>query len=247
MKKHRLDDWLVAKGHYPSRARARDAILRGCIAMKGDLVPKPSRTVPDDDSVSINDPALKYVSRAALKLKHAISETGLNPSGKIALDLGASTGGFCQVLLENGAPHVYAIDVGHDQLAAPLRNNPSITNIENTNARELTLDKLNNQRPQFVTSDLSFISLKLALPPALDLAEAGAIGVFLVKPQFEVGKDGIGRGGMVRDPELGLEAATGIRDWLDASPNWRVTHFMPSPISGGDGNQEYLLTGVKNG
>ncbi|MEM9278065.1 MAG: TlyA family RNA methyltransferase [Pseudomonadota bacterium] len=247
MAKSRLDEWLVDKGHYPSRARARDAILRGCVRLSGELSPKPSRTVPNDDAVQIDDPALNYVSRAALKLDHALEKTGYGPEGCIALDIGASTGGFCQILLERGATHVYGVDVGHDQLAEALIKEPKLTNLEGLNARDLTLAHLDGNRPQFITSDVSFISLKLALPPALELADNNAIGIFLVKPQFEVGKDGIGRGGIVRDETLALKSAENVRDWLGELPDWRVTHFFPAPITGGDGNQEYLLAGVKNG
>jgi len=247
MKKIRLDEWLVEKGHYPSRARARDAILRGCISLDGELSPKPSRTVPGEDAVHINDPALKFVSRAALKLVHALEETGYSPDGKVALDLGASTGGFCQVLLQNGARRVFGVDVGHGQLAETLLTDSRLVNIENLNARDLALEHLEGSSPEFITSDVSFISLKLALPPALEIAAERAIGIFLVKPQFEVGRDGLGKGGVVRDDALALRAAEEIRDWLAAFPGWHVTHFMQSPIAGGDGNREYLLAGMKNG
>lgn len=246
MKKLRLDEWLVARGHYPSRARARDAIKRGCISMGGDLQPKPSRTVPNDNAVQIDDPALKYVSRAALKLVHALEETKFAVSGKTALDLGSSTGGFCQVLLDAGAKHVFGVDVGHGQLAEQLINRKRLTNLENLNARDLKLEHIGSERPNFITSDVSFISLKLALPRALEMAAEGANGIFLVKPQFEVGKDGLGRGGIIREPGLALEVAKEIRMWLENFSGWRVTHFMPSPITGGDGNQEYLLAGTKD-
>ncbi|MEM7215103.1 MAG: TlyA family RNA methyltransferase [Pseudomonadota bacterium] len=245
--KTRLDEWLVNKGFYPSRARARDAILRGCISLDNNLSAKPSRTVGDDDAVRIDDPALQYVSRAALKLVHGLSETGFSPIGRTALDIGASTGGFCQVLLQLGADHVYALDVGHDQLAPCLRNHPKLTNLEGINARDLRIDHLAGKGPEFLTSDVSFISLKLALPPALEIAAEKAIGVFLVKPQFEVGRVGLGKGGVVRDSHLALETAKSVRNWLDEFPGWKATHFMPSPLPGGDGNQEFLLAGMKHG
>jgi len=245
MAKLRLDEWLVDNGHYATRARARDAILRGCVTMAGEGSIKPSRTVVDPASVKINDPALQLVSRAALKLSAALEVTAYNPSGKICLDLGASTGGFCQVLLDNNAAHVYAVDVGHDQMAASLLNHPRLTNLEGLNARDLSLDDLNDQKPGFITCDVSFISLRLALPPALEIAAPGAIGIFLIKPQFEVGKDGIGRGGIVREEELAISTAHDLRDWLPQNSGWECTHFMQSPIKGGDGNQEYLMAGIK--
>ena len=242
----RLDDWLVSNGHYPSRARARDAILRKCVSLNGEVCTKPARAVLTEMNVSICDDAKRYVSRAALKLLSAINETGYSPTGRIAVDLGASTGGFCQVLLEHGAEHVYAVDVGHDQLDTSLRNTERVTNLEGLNARELGLDHLEQNRPSFLTSDLSFISLKLALPASLQLAAAGAKGLFLVKPQFEVGKENLGKGGVVRDSKLAEDAADDMRIWLDTQKKWRATHLIQSPIKGGDGNVEFVLAGSKD-
>lgn len=243
--KIRLDEWLVSNGHYASRARARDAILRGCVTMAGDASIKPSRTVVSPDTIKVDDPASQLVSRAGLKLSKAIEVTGYNPAGKIALDLGASTGGFCQVLLDHDAGHVYAVDVGHDQMDESLKDNSRLTNLEGFNARDLNIDDLDENAPEFITCDVSFISLKLALPPALKIAAPGATGIFLIKPQFEVGKDGIGRGGIVRDENLAVETAHNLRDWLSENAGWQCTHFMPSPIKGGDGNKEFLMAGKK--
>ena len=242
----RLDDWLVSKGHYASRARARDAVGRGCVSLDGRACTKPSRAVVEGMKVTIDDPAQRYVSRAALKLISALTKTGYSPKGLTALDLGASTGGFCQVLLEHNAADVYAVDVGHGQLDAKIANHPRLTNLEGLNARELTFDHLEGIAPHFITSDLSFISLKLALPAALRLAANGAIGIFLIKPQFEVGKDALGKGGIVRDPALVEKCAQDIASWLDGQDGWQVTHLLPSPITGGDGNTEYLLAGRKH-
>ena len=246
MGKIRLDEWLVENGHYASRARARDAILRGCITMGGNSSIKPSRTVLDPESVKINDPAARLVSRAAIKLEYGLKETGYTPRDKVALDIGASTGGFCQVLLNEGASRVFGVDVGHEQMDERLLDNPDLVNLEGLNARDLTLDDLENTRPEFISCDVSFISLTLALPPALQMAKDGAQGIFLIKPQFEVGKDGLGKGGVVRDEALAIKTAHRIRDWLDNFPNWQVTHFMPSPLKGGDGNKEYLMAATKN-
>ena len=247
MSKVRLDEWLVQHGPYASRALARDAILRGCVTLDGEIKPKPSRTITNPDAIKINDPALNLVSRAALKLEHALQETDYNPDGKVALDLGASTGGFCQILLNKGAKHVYAVDVGHDQLVDQLKQNPRLTNLEGLNARDLTTKHLDGHAPEFITSDVSFISLKLALPPALTLAAENAIGIFLIKPQFEVGKDGLGKGGVVRDEALAVSTAENVRDWIGDFPGWIVTHFMQSPIAGGDGNKEFLVAAQKSG
>lgn len=246
MEKQRLDEWLVTKGHYPSRSRARDAIRRGCITLSGDASPKPSRTIGERDRVTITDAGLQYVSRAALKLVHALEETGYSPRGRIALDIGASTGGFCQVLLEAEAYHVYGIDVGHGQIAQSLSNTPNFTCIEGLNARELKPEHLEGNLPEFLTSDVSFISLKLALPPALEMARPGAIGIFLIKPQFEVGKKELGKGGVVRNQEIANKVVDEIREWMDKQSGWKVTHLLPSPIIGGDGNRETLMAAVKN-
>ena len=242
----RLDEWLLSCGYYATRARARDAILRGCVIIDNENSVKPSRRVTDPSLIRVEDPAARFVSRAAMKLKRALDETGISPKNKIALDLGASTGGFCQVLLEAGAEHVYAVDVGHNQMDPRILSNRRLTNIEGVNARELSLSHLEGMRPEFITSDVSFISLKLALPPALNLAQAGAIGIFLVKPQFEVGKDALGKGGIVRDKKLAEQVAVSIRDWLSDFKGWTVDRLMESPITGGDGNSEYLLIGKKH-
>ena len=242
----RLDEWLVEQGHYPSRARARDAINRGCVFVGEGLIAKPSRKVIDPDSVKISDPAKSHVSRAALKLEAALELTGFCPENLTCLDLGSSTGGFCDVMLRKGAAHVYGVEVGHFQLDHSLHNHPRLTNIEGLNARELSLSHLDMQRPQFVTSDLSFISLKLALPPALEMSQKGAMGIFLVKPQFEVGREHVGKGGIVRDHNIAKQYASGLRDWLDNFPGWQSTHFAISPLKGGDGNTEYLLAGIKD-
>ena len=236
----RLDSHLVARGDYPTRARARDAIRRGCVAVGGTVVTKPGTPVSPQSPLAIDDPARGYVSRAALKLIAGLDRFGFSPEGRVAMDLGASTGGFCQVLLERGAKTIIAVDVGHDQLAPEIAADPRLHRLDGVNARDLTAAML-PETPGCVTSDLSFISLKQALPPALDLVAAPAWGLFLVKPQFEVGREGIGKGGRVRDPAAGLAAAERIADWLGARPGWRVEGLVPSPIEGGDGNREYLL------
>ncbi|WP_024589064.1 TlyA family RNA methyltransferase [Aliihoeflea sp. 2WW] len=244
--KLRLDELLVTRGLFASRSRARDAILRGTVTVAGAVVTKPGLGVFLDAKITVDDPAQDYVSRAALKLVHALDAFGLDPSGATALDIGASTGGFTQILIDRGAAHVFAIDVGHDQLDATLAADPRVTSIERLNARDLSAEHLNGIAPDFLVSDVSFISLKLALPPALALAAPGARGVFLVKPQFEAGRDAIGKGGLLRDPAQAEIVAEDLRVWLDAVPGWRATGLIPSPIEGGDGNREFLLAGVKN-
>ncbi len=206
--------------------------------------------VGSDAVLDYDDPAARYVSRAALKLIHALVHFGFDPADQVCVDIGASTGGFCQVLLERGAASVYGIDVGHDQMHDSLASNPKLHVLEGVNARHL--DRSHVPEPySILVSDVSFISLKLALPPALSMASRGAKAALLVKPQFEVGKDGIGKGGLVRDPDEGLRAATAIASWIDAEDDpacegWRVLEMVPSPILGGDGNKEYLLGAIKD-
>ncbi len=246
MGKIRLDEWLVENGHYASRARARDAILRGCVTMGGTASIKPSRNVLDPESIIVDDPAARLVSRAAIKLEFGLKETGYSPKDKIALDVGASTGGFCQIMLNAGAKRVFGVDVGHDQMDERLLDDPRLVNLEGLNARDLTLEDLEDTAPEFISCDVSFISLTLALPPALQMAAPDTQGIFLIKPQFEVGKDGLGKGGVVRDETLAVQTAHSIRDWMDNFPGWNVTHFMPSPLKGGDGNKEFLMAAIKN-
>jgi 23S rRNA (cytidine1920-2'-O)/16S rRNA (cytidine1409-2'-O)-methyltransferase len=241
----RLDELLVARGLFPSRSRARDAVLRGTVMVDGRIAAKAGGSVRPGAVLAVADPARAYVSRAALKLIAALDAFNLDPSGVEALDLGASTGGFTQVLLERGANHVTAVDVGHGQLHEKIASDPRVTNIEGLNVRDLEESDLGRRVPGFLTADLSFISLKLALPPALRLAAAGARAVFLVKPQFEAGREAIGKGGLLRDPAGGERIAGDLRDWLARQPGWRALGLVPSPIEGGDGNREYLLAGAK--
>lgn len=241
----RLDMLVAERRLLDSRARARDAILRGRVRVEGVVVSKPGQAVDEDARVELDDPAAAYVSRAALKLLAGLDAFAISPDGLNALDIGASTGGFTQVLLERGARHVVAVDVGHDQLHTSLREDARVTNLESLNARDLECAHLGGRRIGLVVSDVSFISLRLALPPALALAEPGAHAVLLVKPQFEAGREAIGKGGLLRDPARGPEIADELSTWLDVQPGWRSLGVHPSPIAGGDGNAEFLLAGVK--
>ena len=241
----RLDQLLVERGHFETRSRARDAILRGTVTIDGKLASKPGQPVSSNLHVAIHDPAQAYVSWAALKLLHAFDAFGIEAKGAEALDIGASTGGFTQVLLERGAAHVHAIDVGHGQLHPSLREDPGVSSLEGLNARDLTLKHISGKASDLVVSDVSFISLRLAMPPALALVKPGGRCVLLVKPQFEVGRPGIGKGGVVRDPKDGERVAKALADWLDEQPGWRSIGLAPSSIEGADGNREFLLAGLK--
>lgn len=236
----RLDQLLVERGLFSSRARARDAIERGTVMVDGIAAAKPGQAVPAAASIAVDDPAQPYVSRAALKLIHGLDHFGLSPAGRFALDIGASTGGFTQVLLERGAAHVTAIDVGHGQMDPRIANDARVTVIEGLNARDLSPAILQGEAPGFIVCDVSFISLRLALPAALALASDDAVCLVLVKPQFEAGRERVGKNGLVA-PQVAEEVAEELRDWLAGQPGWRVRGMVASPITGGDGNCEFLL------
>lgn len=240
----RLDELLVSRGLFATRSRARDAILRGAVRVDGEVARKAGQPVPPAAGIAVDDPAGRYVSRAALKLVHGLDAFGLDPAGRVCLDIGASTGGFTQVLLERGAAHVFALDVGHGQLAPQLAADPRVTGLEGVNARALG-PSFGVHQPGMVVCDVSFISVRLALPPALALAAAGAQAVILVKPQFEVGREGVGKGGIV-EPARAQAVAQELRGWLAGQPGWRAVGLVASPIAGGDGNAEFLLGGVKD-
>jgi 23S rRNA (cytidine1920-2'-O)/16S rRNA (cytidine1409-2'-O)-methyltransferase len=242
---NRLDLALVERGLVRTRARARDAILRGHVTVNGRLVARPATTVESDAVIALDDPASGYVSRGSLKIIAALDRFGFSPAGQVALDIGASTGGFTQVLLERGAAKVYAIDVGHGQLAPALAADPRVVSREGVNARDLKPDDI-GEAAGAIVADVSFISLRLVLPPVLALAAPGAWGIFLVKPQFEVGRQALGKGGIVRDLGLAERTAADIAGWLETDMGWRADGIILSPVEGGDGNREFLL-GARRG
>jgi 23S rRNA (cytidine1920-2'-O)/16S rRNA (cytidine1409-2'-O)-methyltransferase len=235
----RLDEELVRRGLYASRARARDAVLRGTIKLNGKSATKPSQLVAASDDISVDDAAQAYVSRAALKLAFALEHFSIEPQGLDCLDIGSSTGGFTQVLLQHGASHVTAVDVGYGQMDAALAADPRITLLEGLNARNLSAAHL-ACKPQLIVCDVSFISLQLALPAALALARPGAMLVALIKPQFEVGK-----GRNPHDETEQKRVCDEVRRFLAASA-WRVLGAAPSPVKGGDGTQEFLVAARKS-
>jgi 23S rRNA (cytidine1920-2'-O)/16S rRNA (cytidine1409-2'-O)-methyltransferase len=232
--RQRLDEALVARMLYPSRARARDAVLRGLVQVDGEPARKPSQMVLSDAKLTITDEGSQYVSRAALKLVHALDHFEIKVEGRTCLDIGASTGGFTEVLLERGAKHVYAIDVGHSQMM--LRD-------EGLNARDLEAEYI-SEDVSLITCDVSFIPLRIALPAALNLMKPGALLIALIKPQFEVGKDGVGKGGLVKDKNAYERVNQEVSDFLSSS-GWSVHGLIPSPFEGGDGNAEFLIAAKK--
>ena len=240
----RLDQLLVERRHYRTRSRARDAIARGRIRVEGQVAVKAGQTVPGDVAIEIADEAQNYVSRAALKLAHGLDHFAISPQGLTALDLGASTGGFTQVLLERGARTVTAVDVGHSQMASEVAGDPRVTVLEGLNARAIGPQHV-PEPPGIVTADVSFISLKLALPPALALARPGARLVALIKPQFEAGPAQTSKGGVVRDRQVHVAVCRDIAEWLEDTMNWRVIGTTPSPVTGGSGNREFIIAAHK--
>lgn len=240
----RADTFLVAHGYAASRAEAQAAIKAGRVSADGKPVTKPAQMLHDGQEI-VFEKEHPYVSRGALKLIAALDHFDLSPLDCVCLDIGASTGGFTQVLLERGAKRVFAIDVGHDQLHKTVAADPRVTSYEGVNARDLTTDIVTDA-PEAIVIDVSFISLMLALPCALAMAAKGAWLVALVKPQFEVGRAHIGKSGIVRDAATGLAAAERIAEWLASIDGWQVHGLIDSPIQGGDGNREYLLTAVKS-
>ena len=243
--RRRVDILLVERGLAPTRARARDAIERGLVTVDGQPVAKAGQAVAADAQIVLAADADPYVSRGGLKLAHALDRFAIDPLGLVALDLGASTGGFTDVLLRRGAARVVAVDVGHGQLHESLRQDRRVTVFEKLNARDLTMEHV-AVAPDLIVADMSFIGLEVALPAALDLAAPGARLVALVKPQFEVGRERVGKGGVVRDPALHEEICREIAAWLHAR-GWRVVGVTPSPVEGPDGNREFLIGAVRDG
>ncbi len=240
----RADVFLVEQGYAKSRSEAQAAIHGRNVFADGKLVAKPSQQLLKSARIAYA-PAHPYVSRGALKLIAALDRFGLCPKGLCCLDLGASKGGFTEVLLERGAARVYAVDVGRGQVDERLAKDPRVVLRNGINARDLAARDVPEPFAA-LTADLSFISLKLALGPALSLAAAGAWAVLLVKPQFEAGKHAIGKGGIVRDALARAKALQSIVDFIAAKPGWRLLGTMESPVPGGDGNIEYLLAAAKS-
>jgi 23S rRNA (cytidine1920-2'-O)/16S rRNA (cytidine1409-2'-O)-methyltransferase len=242
----RLDVSLVARGLVPSRARARDLIRRGLVEVAGAIETRPAVAVVGAARIRVLGSAAGDVSRGAAKLGPALEHFRFPVQGRIALDIGASTGGFTQVLLAHGAARVYAVDVGHGQLDPRLAADPRVVSLERCDARRL--DRAAVPEPVgAVVADVSFISLVKALPVPLALTGPGAWLIALIKPQFEAGRAAVGKGGIVRDPAARRQAAEAVRTWLASQPGWRVCDLIPSPIAGGSGNEEVLLGAVRDG
>ncbi len=244
--KARADALVHGRGLAESRARAAALILAGKVRTGERLIAKPGDLIPADAPLAIEGANHPWVSRGGVKLAHGLEAFGIDPKGLVCLDIGASTGGFTDVLLQRGAARVYAVDVGHGQLDWRLRNDPRVVVLERTNARYLTAAQV-PEAPALIVCDASFIGLEVVLPAALDRAAQGATLVALVKPQFEVGRGRVGKGGVVRDPALHAEVVARIVEWLERAMDWRVLGTAESPITGPEGNKEFLVAARKGG
>ncbi len=244
-KKERADVLLLARGLAESRARAQALILAGQVFSGDKRIEKAGAELALDAPLTVRGPAHPWVSRGGLKLEKGLDHFGIDPQDRICLDIGAATGGFTDVLLARGAAKVYAVDVGQGQLAWKLRQDPRVTVLERTNARNLDSAQV-PEPPGLIVCDASFIVLETVLPASLALAASGAGLIALIKPQFEVGKGRVGKKGVVRDPALHAEVCARIEAWLAAQPGWSVLGLTESPILGPEGNKEFLIAARKD-
>jgi 23S rRNA (cytidine1920-2'-O)/16S rRNA (cytidine1409-2'-O)-methyltransferase len=243
MAKRRADQLLLDRGLVDSRTRAQALILAGKVFSGERRIDKAGDALAEDVALEVRGQDHPWVSRGGQKLAHALSTLNLSPAGLTCLDVGASTGGFTDVLLTNGAARVHAVDVGHGQLAWKLRTDPRVVVHEKTNARYLTAEII-AEPIQALVCDASFIGLATLLPAPLSLCAPGAWAVALIKPQFEAGRELVGGKGVVRDPAVHEAVCARVRAWWEALPGWRVLGIEPSPITGPEGNREFLIAAV---
>ena len=231
---------LVERGLAESRTRAQSLIMAGVVFSGERRLDKPGLRLDGNGPLEVRGSDHPWVSRGGVKLAHGLERFAIDPSGLTCLDVGASTGGFTDVLLAGGAARVYAVDVGRGQLAWKLRNDPRVVVLEKTNARNMTAEQV-PESVGLIVCDASFIGLETLLPASLALAAPGAWLVALIKPQFEVGKGQVGAKGVVRDPALHEQVCQRIKDWLESQPGWTVLGLCESPITGPEGNKEFLI------
>lgn len=240
MARRRADQLLVDRGLVESRTKAQALIMAGLVFSAEKRIAKAGDQLPEEAPLEVRGQPHPWVSRGGCKLAHALEHFALSPLDRVCLDVGASTGGFTDVLLTNGARSVYAVDVGHGQLAWKLRSDPRVTVLEKCNARNLDTNII-PIAPAVVVCDASFIGLRTVLPAALDLAAPGAWAVALIKPQFEAGRDQIGAKGVVRDPAVHESVCATIEEWWRGLEGWTVLGIEESPITGPEGNKEFLI------
>lgn len=242
MPKQRVDQLLVTRGLAESRARAQALVMAGLVFTGTKRVDKPGATLDAEAPLAVKGKPHPWVSRGGVKLAHALDHFGIDPAGLVCIDVGASTGGFTEVLLSRGAARVFAVDVGHGQLDWSLRKDARVVVLERTNARHLTREHV-PEPVDLIVCDASFIGLRTVLSAPLALTKPSATLVALIKPQFEAGPDRVGKGGIVRDEAVRAEVCETIRAWLAALPGWTVLGIADSPIEGADGNKEFLIAG----
>ncbi len=240
----RADQLLVQRGLAESRARAQALILAGLVFSGEARVAKAGDLLASEAPLALHGRDHPWVSRGGLKLAHALSHFDLSPWGRRCLDIGASTGGFTDVLLAGGAAHVHAVDVGHGQLAWKLRQDPRVSVLERVNARTLERAMIEG-RVDALVCDASFIGLRTVLPAGLALCEPDAWAVALIKPQFEAGRGAVGARGVVRDPDVHARVCEQVADWWRLMPGWRVLGVEPSPVIGPEGNREFLIAACR--
>jgi 23S rRNA (cytidine1920-2'-O)/16S rRNA (cytidine1409-2'-O)-methyltransferase len=244
--KRRADQLLVEQGLAESRVKAQALILAGLVSVAGRRIDKAGTSIPEDAELTVAGRDHPWVSRGGLKLAHALDHFALDPTGLVTLDIGASTGGFTDVLLARGAARVHAVDVGRGQLAWKLRQDPRVVVHEGMNARYLSRAEIPDPI-DLVTCDASFIGLETVLPASLALTAEHAALVALIKPQFEAGPKDVGKGGVVRDPAVHRAVCERIAAWLGARPGWQVVGITESPITGPAGNREFLIYARREG
>jgi 23S rRNA (cytidine1920-2'-O)/16S rRNA (cytidine1409-2'-O)-methyltransferase len=242
--KRRADQLLLDRGLVDSRARAQAVILAGLVFSGTKRIDKAGQPMAEDAAIELRGQDHPWVSRGGLKLAHGLAAFGLSPAGRVCLDIGASTGGFTDVLLAAGAARVHAVDVGHGQLAWKLRSDPRVAVHERTNARHLTAGTI-GEPVGAVVCDASFIGLATLLPAPLALCAAGAWAVALIKPQFEAGPEHVGSKGVVRDPAIHRAVCDRVSAWWAGLPGWTVLGLTESPITGPEGNHEFLIAAFR--
>jgi 23S rRNA (cytidine1920-2'-O)/16S rRNA (cytidine1409-2'-O)-methyltransferase len=238
--KKRLDTLLVDRELTPTRAKARSLIMQGAVFVNGERVDKAGALVKEDSEITVKDSSQKYVGRGGFKLEAALKEFDIAVSDKTALDIGASTGGFTDCLLQRGARKVYAVDVGYGQLDWKLRNDPRVEVLEKLNARYLKPSDI-GEPVDIAVIDVSFISLTMVIPPLTQILKQGGVLIALIKPQFEVGKGEVGKGGIVRDESKHAQVVEKISTFL-TNLDFTLTGVIPSPILGAEGNKEFLIS-----
>lgn len=245
MKKERVDVLLVERGLFETREKAKAAVMAGLVLVGGERCDKPGTKIPEDTPIAVKGEVHPYVSRGGLKLEKALRVFGIDLNGRVMMDIGASTGGFTDCALQHGARRVYAIDVGYGQLAWSLRQDERVVVMERTNFRHMDPDAFEHERPDAASIDVSFISLKLILPVLYRFLEPGGDVVALVKPQFEAGKENVGKNGIVRDPDIHEAVLVDIGQFA-VSIGFSLHGLDYSPITGGEGNIEFLLHARKS-